>query len=564
VIPLNYAYKPGHADDGVTLDVNVRDAAALTPAALDWAIPGYTQDKVEHYLRSLPKELRKAFVPLSETVPAVTKAVEQLARLRNHGQTLMELMKEHLRERFGFRFEANVWDEKPLPEHLRVRVRVSDDEGRELCASRELAEVQALLSARQKELSAASVHEDPPVWRQARNRWERPEAEHWAFGDLPSSVVIGEQAGLPLLAFTALRVGSLGVSLRLVRTEAEADALTRAGLSRLLELQLGRELMWLERDLKQLRELGPQLTLIAPLEQLQADLFSTLRTWLLAPTRIQVGTTEAGPLHTKAAFDAAVERTREEMQGLVPRLIEQLREVVELRQVLSMQGNGPAGLAAEVLTLLPPDFLRCTSYERLLQLGRYMRAKKLRVERWRQNPHKDAERARLLAPYAPVAARHGRHSRFYWLVEEYRVSVFAQELGTAESVSPVKLDAEMKELPAVPLPPPAPAAPAPAGSALRPSGGAGPVAPRPAVPSPATRAQHAAEQAAAQAAAKAIALLGKPSVNSPLRQLAEQAGAAKAGPGSAPTPSAPSGGRQPLKSLNILDLPGLPAAIPGA
>ncbi len=433
VLSLAYAYKPGQDDDGVTLDVNVRDAASLTPAALDWAVPGHVAEKVEHYLRALPKDLRRAFIPFSETVPSVVSAVESFARLRDHANTLTELLGEHLRQRFGLSFDARVWDGKPLPPHLSVRVRVVDDDGRELCASRDLGEIKAALGARQKEASVQTVREDPSMWKQARTRWERPESETWSFGDVPVSVVVGEQAGLDVLAYPALRTGQSGVGVWLARDAEEAAALTARGLFRLIELQLSRDLGWLERDLKSLRQLGPLATQIAPMDQLQADAFETLRAWLCDPAR-------AGGRLTQDSFAAAVDSAKADLRGLVPGLVDTLRDVVAKRHELVVAAQPYPGLAEELAELVPADFLRSTPYPNLQHLGRYLRAKRLRLERWRQNPAKDAERAQQVAPLAARAVRLGRGHPLYWLVEELRVSLFAQELGTAETVSTVKLE----------------------------------------------------------------------------------------------------------------------------
>lgn len=461
VLPLTYAYKPGQADDGVTLEVNVRDAEGLTPAALDWAVPGHTREKVEHYLRALPKELRRAFVPFSETVPSVTQAVESLARLRGGKQTLAELLAEHLRERFGFKFDASVWEGKTPPDHLRVRVRVVDDEGRELCASRELAEVQSQLSQKQHEAVVSVDREDPELWRRARSKWEKAESQEWSFGDFPAVVKVGEQAGLAVLAYPALQPGNAGVALRLLRVAGDASLVSERGVSRLLELQLGRDLMWLERDLKALRQIGPQAAIVAPLAQLQEDLFFSLRRWLCDPERMRLVERDGERWYMSAQFAAAVQRAKQDMAGLVPRLVDLLREIVDLRQTLLAHPQPYPGQQAEVLALVPPDFLRSTPYERLAHLARYLKAKRLRAERWKQNPGKDAERARLVEPFARRAAQHGRAHRVFWLVEEYRVSVFAQELGTAESVSPVKIEKAFseplaKQPPSEPEPPAAP------------------------------------------------------------------------------------------------------------
>src|SRR5690606_12605353 len=90
VLALNYAYRPGQSDDGVTLEVNVREAESLTTAALDWAVPGHLEAKVEHYLRALPKELRRAFVPMSETARSLATQLAQRDRLTGRREALVE------------------------------------------------------------------------------------------------------------------------------------------------------------------------------------------------------------------------------------------------------------------------------------------------------------------------------------------------------------------------------------------------------------------------------------------------------------------------------------------
>jgi ATP-dependent helicase HrpA len=478
VIPLAYAYKPGQADDGVTLDVNVRDAADLTAAALDWAVPGHIQDKVEFYLRALPKELRRAFVPFAETVPAMTKAVESLSRLRGGKSTLAELLAEHLRERFGLNFNPGMWDGKTPPDHLRMRVRVCDDEGRELCASRDLAEVQSLLSEKQHELAVAVDRDDPELWRRARARWEKPESMEWSFGDIPVEVIIGEQAGVSVIAYPALVAGGGGVTLRLMRSAGDAEAATARGVARLLELQLGRDLMWLERDLKAMRQLGPQAAIIAPLDRLQEDAFKSLRLWLCDPERLAVTGQGSERIRKAVSFAAALAKAKNDLTGLIPRLVDMLREIVDLRQTLISFAQPYPGQHEEVIALVPSDFLLTTPYQQLKHIARYLKAKKIRAERWKQNPSKDAERARQVDSYSRRASQLGRGHKAYWLVEEFRVSVFAQELGTAESVSAVKLDRLLSEVRTADVAEPHPTALASAPAPVTPPPASAPAAPK--------------------------------------------------------------------------------------
>ena len=434
-LPLAYSYKPGQADDGVTLDVNVRDAATLTVAALDWAVPGHLEAKVEHYLRALPKELRRAFVPLNENAKKFVGWVAARDRLTDRRETLTEALAAELRERFRLGVQAKIWDDKPLPDHFRVRVRVVNDNGVELCASRELAEIHAALQQRGREATVAVAKAEPEVWRRARAQWEKSPQTTWTFGDIPPRVRVSEQAGVPVEAIPALVVENGGVALRLARTPEEAQAATARGLSALLESQVRYELGWLERDLKALRELGALLATLVPLVDLQVHALGSIRTWVCDAKRVDALTT--------TAFGAAVDRAKADLRGLVPRYVEQLREMLTLRLALEVHATPYAGLAADLAALLPADFVRTTPYAQLAHFPRYLKAMKQRADRWRQNPVKDTERARQLAPYVAAAVKlrdREEGGAFRWWVEEFRVSLFAQELGTAEPVSAVKLD----------------------------------------------------------------------------------------------------------------------------
>jgi ATP-dependent helicase HrpA len=476
-LPLNYAYKPGQADDGVTLDVSVREAEALTVAALDWAVPGHLEAKVEHYLRALPKELRRAFVPLAETAkslaaelqrggPGAPRAAGKVgghvpvpAFVRPIGAppALPAALAAQIAADFRVAIDPAVWVDKPLPDHLRVRIRVIDAGGRELCASRDLAEIHAGLAAQSREASAAVAREDPPAWRAARVTWETTEHTAWAFGEIPDRVLVTEQAGAPVYAFPGLRAGTDGVSRRLFKTPEEARAATQRGIAALLERQLGRELGWLQRDLRAMRELGALTATIAPLEDLQEQAFASIRLWACDPERMggsarpgtglgaakSAGAETGAP--TAAGFAAALEKSQADLRGLVPRFVDLLREILTLRQELMVQKDPFPNLARDLAVLLPADFLRRTPYAQLGHFPRYLQAMKLRAERWRKNPAKDAERVAQLAPYLKTVAA---TEVLRWLVEEFRVSLFAQELGTAEPVSAVKLDRAIAARPA--------------------------------------------------------------------------------------------------------------------
>ena len=445
VLPLNYTYRPGGADDGVTLEVPVRDAASLTPAAIDWAVPGHLAAKIEHYLRALPKELRRSVMPLAQTVRDLVPQLASRDRLTGRRETLPEALAAVLAERFQLQLSPSVWTDRPLPDHLRVRVRIVDEAGTELAASRELSEVQSALADHVAKSSARAAREAPDDWRRARQQWETDELATWTGPDLPVQVEIGQQAGAPLLAYPAFQAVGAGVAVRLQRSAAAAAAAIPVGVRRLLASALRYDLAWLEKDLKDLRNLGPEVATFAPVDQLRSDALAGLSGWVTDPERFPA----VDGVRTVAAFERAVAAAKADLRGLVPRLMDTLREILVVRQELTVAGETYPGQAAEVAALVPATVLREVPYPQLGHLPRYLRAKQVRGERRRQQPDRDAERARevgvLEQQWRAVASQPGADT-VRWMIEELRVSLFAQQLGTAHPVSVKKVARQLEDV----------------------------------------------------------------------------------------------------------------------
>ena len=156
VLPLGYVYRPGQDEDGVTVRVAGRDAALLTPAALDWAVPGHLVEKVQFLLKALPTSQRRKLIPLAETAAAAARAVARRARLRGHQDSLAETLAGYLLDAHQLAIDPRVWSARPLPDHLRVRVEVVDEAGGTLAAGRALTEVRRQLEAQRRRGSRGS------------------------------------------------------------------------------------------------------------------------------------------------------------------------------------------------------------------------------------------------------------------------------------------------------------------------------------------------------------------------------------------------------------------------
>jgi ATP-dependent helicase HrpA len=437
VLPLAYSYQPGKEADGVTVRVSAAEAEALTTAALDWAVPGHLPEKVELMLKALPKEQRRDLIPLTDTARKLTGELALLSARANQ-PTLAEALAELLAPRLGVRIDPALWGDKLLPDHLRVRVEVVDSKDRVLCTSRDLVDIQAQLRGRQRDVSKHASTEDNSAWRAARAKWEGEPATEWKFGDLPGRIVVSEHHGVPVNAYPGLKAMVAGVAVRLYATPEEAAAANRIGLRKLFEIQLRHDLGWLEKDLKALRMLGTLAVTLATPEALEQDALESIRRW--------VGSREVEPLHA-AGFAKKLEEAKRDLRGLVPKLCDWLKETFTLRLALETHKRPYPGMEGDLAALLPPDFLRRMPFGRLPHLPRYLRGMEVRAGRWKRDQAKDASRAKELAPFVAAATKlEDKAGEFRWLVEEFRVSLFAQELGTAEPVSVVRLQRALEDL----------------------------------------------------------------------------------------------------------------------
>ena len=451
VLPVSYAYAPGEERDGVTVRVPLPVAEGLTTGQLQWMVPGLREEIVGELMRALPKSIRRTLMPLEpkvrETAAGFTPA---------KGDFLTSLAAD-LSRRYGVEVRPTDWPPGSLPAHLTPRVEVVDRDNRTLAAGRDLAAVQTALAGQ-------DVRSD--AWTLAAKRWERPALAGWSFGDLPEAVVVEEVGGAPLLAYPGLAVRGGDVDVRLFRRREEADMASRPGVRRLMERALARDLAWVRK------ELGGLLAKGLPNGKKPgggaADFRSSLDAWatpaakkaaapVAGPAAVLEAQTEAAYRHVagsaltlepvfplrEARFLAAVERARKELPLLARRTGEAVVQAREQRRQILALGQAVRGDGGRPAAAVAGGFPAHTPPAALAQLPRYLRAVAVRAERAAVSPAKDAEKARLLLPFADWETRVPPENRetFRWLLEEYRVSVFAQELGTAQPVSAPRLKA---------------------------------------------------------------------------------------------------------------------------
>lgn len=428
-VALRYNYAPGEEHDGVTLQAPITLLQHLQPGQLEWAIPGWREEQVRTLLRALPKSLRVPLMPLDP------KVAEICAELNPGSQSLLEALSRFIQARYKVAVTADSWPKDALPDYLRPRVEIRGAENKVVATSRDLSSLQGKLREQEKKVESG-------VWETAAAKFERFDLETWDFRDLPEQIQI-PAGNVPLFGYPGLEVEDGVVSLRLFRRLNDAVHSSQAGISRLAELALQKELGWVQKDLRALDRVKALYITVGNPDELQETAFSNLRNHLFDHDKIY-------PL-TREKFDQIVAQGKSRLPGLVPRFLDLVSQILNLRQELLLHKKAYPGMLQDLNALLPSRFLEQIPYSRLAHIPRYLKAMRVRADRAALNPVKDREKAGQIAPLANIlqslkarkdlapeqrAALH----EFRWLIEEYKVSLYAQELGTATPVSGKRLE----------------------------------------------------------------------------------------------------------------------------
>jgi ATP-dependent helicase HrpA len=440
LLALSYRFDPTSVDDGVTLDVPLPLLGSLTATQLDWLVPGMLTEKVVALLRGLPKEWRRELVPIPDA------AARFRATLGDHpGGNLFDHLARFVTAETGKATEAEMLRAVDLPPALRLNLRVLDDGGHELRRGRNLEVLRRDLRTSARDVACV----DPG------GAWVRDGVRRWDFGDIPDEVMV-TTAGVRLRMFPAIEDAGASVRLRLYPDAARARDLTRDGVVRLAALGMPQQHDLVGRLCADDRE----FSLLAATAGLGRSLFDEIADRAVADS---LGGTTVDEPRTAREFDTLVDSNRQRVADCGAEVVRVARSVLlaakEVRASLAALG-GPmfAGqresLECQVAALLSPGWVRRTPEPWFHQLPKYLRAAARRAERVRNEIERDRKLAAQVAPYegslrelagqADPARPAPERERLRWMIEEYRVSLFAQELRTLAPVSARRLDEQLR------------------------------------------------------------------------------------------------------------------------
>ncbi len=470
VLSLAYRFEPGTPDDGVTAVVPLPLLAQLRPDGFDWQVPGMRDELITELLRSLPKVIRRNVVPAADWA---AKFAEELAGQGPESHEglppvrLLDALAARVQRVANQRVSASDFELDRVPSHLRVSFRAVDERGRAIGTDADLTALQDRLAGRARASVAKSVTRaaappasaGPPAPATGQPAFtERSGLIDWSFGDLPD-VVDTKVAGGVVRGYPAIVDEGASVAVRIETTPEAAAAATHGGARRLVLLSVASPATYVLDHLTANEKLALAASPYPSAKALIEDCRVAVADAVIARTAPD------GVIRTRAAFDAvrdafsaAVVDELFQTVSLTARILVAAREVDRaLRAQNSLTLLGALNdVKGQVAALVFPGFVSRSGLARLAHLPRYLQGALDRVRGLADNPGRDRQRmsefermsalfveAGGVAP-APEGERASLvHAR--WLLEEYRISLFAQSLGTAEPVSPQRIQKALRE-----------------------------------------------------------------------------------------------------------------------
>ena len=428
-LPLHYEFSPGSTTDGVTVDVPLAVLGQVRPEDFDWQVPGLREDLVIALIRSLPKALRTNFVP----VPDYARAV--LARISpSSGLSLIAAVTAELRRMTGVTVPPDAWDRAKVPPHLRLTYRVVDGD-RVVASGKDLAALQAELKAEVRSTVTAAA---PGIARSGLRSWD--------FGPLPRAIE-QDRAGFRVTAYPALVDEGGTVGVEVFETPEEQAAAMTAGTRRLLLLSLPNPATFLQGRLSNEEKLALSRNPHRSVVDLLTDCAGAAVDRLVELA--------GGPAWDPAGFAALRDRVRADLVDTVVAIVGRVRQALAAAHTVEQRISRMSSMdtlaaltdvRAQLSGLIYPGFVTATGWAHLGDLPRYLAAVERRLDRIGQDPARDragqARVAQVTKEYEAMLAALPERRRgtpavreIRWMIEELRVNIFAQALGTPYSVS---------------------------------------------------------------------------------------------------------------------------------
>jgi ATP-dependent helicase HrpA len=439
---LTYHFEPNRADDGVTVTVPVALINRLPRHRFEWLVPGMLRDKCIALIKTLPKQLRKQLVPVPDFVDRILSEVQACDR------PLLEILGEQLKGLARVTVKLEDWQPNALDDFYRMNFRIIDGDGQQLAQSRQLEDLLSTFKGQVTETLQAEVD----------HHFQKPNIRQWDFGELPETFQF-DQAGVKVTSYPALVDCKDSVAIELKDFVEEAEQSSRRGLARLLMLQMPQQIKDLRKELLRGNTISLQLAGVSQSRDQWLDdlLFAAIDRAFIYGQELP-RSDEAFSCRLRDKKSRFIEAAHE-LAALLETIAKHYSDV---RKALKSANQlawafSVADIKRQIDLLFAPGFIADTPVDWLQQYPRYLQAITRRLEKLRGHFQRDKQLMigldELTEPLL-MLWENNHHARsksedllqYRWLLEEYRVSLFAQQLGTVQPVSEKRLRQQWKSI----------------------------------------------------------------------------------------------------------------------
>jgi len=443
-LDCKYNFDPGKADDGVTVNIPSAIAPLIPAERLEWLVPGLLREKIIALLKGLPKIYRKKLVPVADTANLIIGKIQP-----DSEKSLITSLGSFIYNHFGIDIPGPAWPADTLPDHLKMRISLRGPEGEELRSGRD----RGILS------DPVRVNIDSAEFESAGRFWEKTGLTRWDFGDLPETVTLEGKNGRKWIAYPGLEPDDSGLRLRLFPDKNRADASHQTGVAKLFALHFSNDLKFLKKNLVMSGEARHYADAFGGRAVFEKRLYDSIISDLFCRN---IRTEKEFYAYSESAGHEILPYGKKKTDSVI-RVLKTYHEAGSAFYDLEKKNRSLVffldELRAELSRLVPESFAALYDTERMVHIERYIKSMVIRAERGFTDFEKDRIKAaevkayaenlnRLLKELSPSASEEKRSAieNFFWLLEEYKVSVFAQELKTSVPISKKRLDKKLKEI----------------------------------------------------------------------------------------------------------------------
>jgi len=448
-LPLEYKFDPGGECDGISVLIPLALLNQVTEKGFDWVIPAYREDKVVALIRSLPKAKRKQFVPAPNYASAFMAAVQGIDFEQT---TMLSALNKQLLRMTGTRLELEEWDLSALPAHLKVQYQVIDTNKKVKAQGYDLQTLKQEL----KGVVAKTVAKSAETQKRSIERSGIAKIETWDLGKLPAQVT-QKQGGFELKAYPALVDEQHSVAIRLLDSPEQAQAMHLVGVRRLMMLNIPSPIQYLEKKLSNHTKLGLYYNPFGKVKDLIEDCTSCAIDHLLS---------QCATVIDEASYLSAREKVRAEVADLCLELASEVEQVLSSYHHLKKRMKGKVALdqvlafndiKSQTERFVYVGFVTDIGYQQIKQVARYLKAVDKRLDKLSIDSNRDRlsmlslnnvieEHKKLQAKYDCKLSTPKAIIELRWMIEELRVSLFAQQLGTAMPISEKRIKQFIKAI----------------------------------------------------------------------------------------------------------------------